>query len=224
MKVIILHGENILESYERLQKFIDSAKERSWEIYTIGSDTRSLPEVLSSESLFAKERLLIIEDTKVFTKKVLDWLKKRTKSIDATLIVYNKGVLGISFLKSLPGVTKVEEFTIPKHIWTLLDSFYPGNSKNLLLLLHALSPKEPLEFVFSLLAKTVRDLYWVKVDSKALSYPSWRITKLQRQSQRFSENLLTNIISDLAEIDIKVKTSEADLLSELDFLIITKLE
>jgi DNA polymerase III delta subunit len=224
MKIIVLHGENVPESYDRLQKFIQSAKDRAWEITSTSDTSSSLAEIISSESLFSKDRLVIVEDIKLLTKKTIDWMKKNTNSIQVTMIIYSKTIISKTFIKSLPKVDKVEEFTLPKHIWTLLDSLYPGNSKNILILLHKLGAKEPLEFVFSLIAKTLRDIYWVKKDSKGLPYPSWRITKLQRQSQRYDETQLKSLISDLADIDIKVKTSQAELLSELDFLIATKLQ
>lgn len=224
MKIIVLHGDNSLASYDRLQKLISSARARSFEITHTGSDSRSLSEILSSVSLFTTDRLLVVEDIKLFTKKELQWISKHFNDNSTTLIIYTKNSLTKTFLNSFPKIDKVEEFTLPKNIWSLLDSFYPGNSKNCLILLHKLSPKEPVEFVFTLLAKLVRDLYWLKSDPKGLPYSPWRITKLQRQSQRYSLEKLKDIISELAEIDIKTKTSQVDLLTELDFLIATKLE
>lgn len=32
MKIIILHGDDNVKSYERLKKFIDTARNRSWEV------------------------------------------------------------------------------------------------------------------------------------------------------------------------------------------------
>lgn len=224
MKIIVLHGDNSFESYLRLQKFIDSGKGRNWEIIRIVTPTADIAEILSSTSLFTKKRLVTIEDPKFLTKRVVDWLKKKGKNLDLTLILYSKSTLTKTFLNSLPVIEKVEEFKLPKLIWSFLDSFYPGNGRNCLLILHKLSPSEPLEFVFTLLAKTLRDLYWVKIDPKGVTLPSWRLQKLMSQSHKFTEKELKDIIADLAEIDIKTKTSQAELASELDFLIASKLE
>ena len=134
-------------------------------------------------------------------------------------------------MKQLPKIDKVEEFKLPKLIWSFLDSCFPGNAKNALLLLHEIIKNEPVEFVFSLLAKHLRDLYWVKVDSPPgqrpsgpVAYPSWRVEKLKRQSHKFSEGSLEDLINSLAQADIKAKTSQGELIDLLDFIIATKLE
>ncbi|OGM84386.1 hypothetical protein A2421_02165 [Candidatus Woesebacteria bacterium RIFOXYC1_FULL_43_18] len=84
--------------------------------------------------------------------------------------------------------------------------------------------KEAPEFIFTLIAKLFRDLYWVKIDAKSLPYPDWRVGKLKAHSSKFTADKLIFLIESLAEIDIKVKTSKADLVSELDLLIIKQLE
>jgi DNA polymerase III delta subunit len=109
-------------------------------------------------------------------------------------------------------------------LWNFLDGLYPGNSERSVKQLHKLIEREAPEFIFTLIAKLFRDLYWAKIDDKSLPYPSWRAGKLKLQSSKFSPEQLKDIISQLAEIDIKVKTSKAEILSELDLLIIKQLE
>ena len=48
--------------------------------------------------------------------------------------------------------------------------------------------------------------------------------KLKKQAGYFSVEKLKDIISKMAEIDIKVKTSKKNLVQLLDFLIISELE
>ncbi|KKQ97536.1 MAG: hypothetical protein UT24_C0012G0132 [Candidatus Woesebacteria bacterium GW2011_GWB1_39_12] len=231
MKIIILHGDNTLESYERLQKFIDNAQSRSWEITRISNASQNIPEALVSTSLFDKEKFVVIENANLINKTTANWLKKNGSELNLTLIIYNQGILSQTFLKQLPKIDKVEEFKLPKLIWSFLDSCFPGNAKNALLLLHEIIKNEPVEFVFSLLAKHLRDLYWVKVDSPPgqrpsgpVAYPSWRVEKLKRQSHKFSEGSLEDLINSLAQADIKAKTSQGELIDLLDFIIATKLE
>ena len=55
------------------------------------------------------------------------------------------------------------------------------------------------------------------------NYPDWRLNKLKSQSNKFSDKLLKEIINDLSNIDVKVKTSKANLKDSLDLLIVKKL-
>ena len=168
--------------------------------------------------------MIILENVSLINKITSDWINKEADNLDATLVIYNQGIVDLKLIKSLPKNTKVEEFKLKSYIWNFLDSFYPGNVKNVLLLLNEVVKKDPVEFLFTLLVRHLRDLYWLKIDPKALNYPSWRLSKLKRQASRFSEKVLKSIIADLADADIKSKTSQVDLKDSLDFLIATKLE
>ena len=77
MKIIVLHGEDSLRSYERLQKFIDVAKSRGLEIEKIYDKSKSVSEVLSSTSLFTPERFFVLEDISLITNVDGEWLKKK---------------------------------------------------------------------------------------------------------------------------------------------------
>ncbi|KKQ52696.1 hypothetical protein A2865_00125 [Candidatus Woesebacteria bacterium RIFCSPHIGHO2_01_FULL_39_17] len=223
MKIIVLHGDNTLESYERLLTFIKEAKKRGWDVKRITS-ARSIPEALVVDSLFEKEKLVVVENITFLGAVVRKFMKLKADKLDTTLIIYHPGTITETFINSLPKVDKVEEFKLPKLIWSFLDSFYPRNARNSLLLLHEIVKTQPLEFVFSLLAKQVRDLYWIKVDSKSMTYPEWRIVKLKVQANKFTNLQLTNLISLLAEADVRSKTSQGNLSDLLDFIIATKLE
>jgi DNA polymerase III delta subunit len=224
MKLIILHGDNTLKSYERLLKFVEVARERGWEVARVVDKTQNIPEILASESLFGSQKLVVIEKINFINKKTSSWLKTNFKTTNANLVIYHQGIISKTFLKLLPKPDKIEEYKLPKLIWSFLDSFSPGNARNCLLLLHVLVKDEPIEFVFSLLAKHVRDLYWVKTDPKSVPYPSWRVGKLSRQAGKFSKTKLIDTIVCLANADIKVKTTQENLINLLDFIIATQLE
>ena len=129
-----------------------------------------------------------------------------------------------SQLNSLPANYQIEEFQLTRYLWKLLDSIAFRNSKETIKLLHIVLKTEPVEFVFSLIAKQVRDLYWVTIDDSSLPYPNWRVGKLKKQASKFTKEQLKNIIHDLAELDIKAKTSKANLADSLDFLLVSHLE
>ena len=224
MKIILLHGNDEARSYLRLTSFIKEAKARSWEVVFLDEGSMSIPETLSSENLFPVERFFILKDVKKLGKKEVEWLNKKSKSLGGNLIIYHQDYLPVTIIKSLPQPLKVEEFKLPKLLFRFLESFLPKKAKETIELLHEVARSEPHEFIFSLFAKHVRDLYWSKVEPKTLPYPSWRVGKLKNQAVSFSTPLLLGILSSLADIDVEVKTSNAEIIPSLDLLIATKLE
>ena len=84
--------------------------------------------------------------------------------------------------------------------------------------------KEAPEFILALIAKHFRDLYWTKVGSDGMNYPTWRMGKLRRQSAMFNDNSLKKAISYLAQSDLKAKTGELPLPISLDLFVATQLE
>ena len=205
MKFIILHGDNTPKLYERLTKFIEVAKKRGWDIIN--------DEINQTPSLFNKGSITIVRKYSLISKRDIQSIVRAT----GTLVIYNEGNIPQIFLKTLPKDIKIEEFKLPKIIWNFLDNISVK-------LLHEVIKTEPIEFVFSVLSKRFRDLYWIQVSPETLPYQSWQIGKLKRQSQRYSTETVKEIITKLSEIDIKVKTSKADLISELDLLLIKSLE
>lgn len=205
MKTIVVHGEHITKSYARLSKFLETAKARDWEIVEDKIET--------TPSLFGKERLFVFRGYQKLTKTDIKTLTK----FPGTLVIYHEGTIPQVFLKTLPKDTRTELYELPKLIWGFLD-----NPK--VKLLHQIIKNEPVEFIFALLAKRFRDLYWVITDPKTLPYQNWQIARLKKQAEKHTAREVAQIINELAEIDIKVKTSKADLLPALDFFLITKLK
>jgi len=222
MKIIIIHGDNIFESYQRLQELISVAKKRKWEIKRVSPDSQSLPEEIVGRGLFEEERLIVFEDIGKIKKSDSDWLKKNKGRVSANLIIYHQAFIPKTVLSSLDS-DKIEEFKLPRLIWIFLDTLSPGNTQASLSLLHKIVKREPVELVFALLARHLRDLFWVKEEGQ-LPFPAWRASKLKRQASKFSIDLLKNLINDMAEADIRVKTSKEKLLDSLDFIIATRLE
>jgi len=212
MNIIVLHGDDTAKSYERLMKFVNVAKKRNWEIVT--DDFPNTP------SLFGTDRLIIYRDFRLLTASDI----KNFDRFDGTLVVYHEGTLPQTFLKRMPKDFKMEKFELPKILFTFLESFYPGNSNRVLKLLHELTDTSAVELVSFMLARHFKDLYSVSVDPKTTAYPSWRLTKLKSQVCKFKIGDLEKLISLLSDIDIRVKSSKADLLTELDLLIVKQLE
>ncbi|MBI3397252.1 hypothetical protein HY045_02135 [Candidatus Woesebacteria bacterium] len=224
MNIILLYGDNLAEIGKRLQKFMDVAKKRGWEIQRIDPIKNILEEVILSPNLFGKERLFVLENPLKLKRNELDWLNKNSQKLEGNLIIVSHSPSSKTLIKSLPKITKSEEFRIPKEIYTLLESIYPGNSKTSLSLFHKVLATEPVELLAFLIFKQIRDLYWVVSDEKSMKYPYWRISKLKSQAKKFDVSNLKLVIGELAEMDILAKSGGRDLISSLDLLLATKLE
>jgi len=223
MKIILIHGDNVDKAYRQYQIYLDKAKNKNWEIIFIDLKKSTFSESIISKSLFTNKTLHILLNANQISDKDAKWLKVKQKDLDNLLIIYNEGNVNKTKLKGIK-IQKEEKFELPKYIWKFLDSFYPGNSKDCIKLFYNTIENEHVEFVFSLISKTLKDLYLIKIDKEALPYPGWRVEKLKRQSDKFNKSLLKDIINDFAHIDIKVKTSRSNLTDLLDFSISTKLE
>lgn len=224
MKIILIHGDYKIKAYERLRKLVDEVRRRNWELTSVEEQTQTIPEIISSQSLFNKNRLVVLKNISKISKKDISWLIKNYLKYDGVLVVYSEGYLNSMLLKSLRNISKIEEYKLPKIIFNLLDSFFPKNSHKIIQLLHKTIKNNPPEFVFSLISKHFRDLYWVNINPKTIPYPSWRIGKLKVQAKKYESSKLKDIIKAMSEIDIEVKTSKADIISSLDLLIATKLQ
>jgi hypothetical protein len=212
MKIIVLHGEDSHKSYSRLSKFMESARERGWEIIY-----DELPE---TPSLFGTDRLVIFRDYHKVTERDI----KRFPLGVGTVVIYYDSDIPPTFLKKMPQDFKMEKFDIPKILFTFLENLYPGNSERAIKMLHALTETDAVELVFYFVAKQMRDLYWVITEPDKTGFPDWKLRKLKSQAMKFDIDTLKKIISELAELDIKVKTSKTELTPSLDLLIMKRLE
>lgn len=223
MNIIVLHGDNIDTLYQRLKVFKNEAKKRSWEIRFVDLNI-NIGEQLSSKSLYTNNVLFILENPIRLKKTEIDWINNNVKSIGGTLTLYSESLLNKTFLKSILNITKVEEYKLPVLIWRLLESIYPGNARNCIKLLHVVIEDESSEFIFALISRHLRDIYWSNLEDNKLPYPDWRISKLRTQARKFPNDRLKQIINLLAEIDTKVKTGKDNIPDSLDFLFATQLE
>ncbi len=224
MKTILLHGDDVIRSYDRLVKFIEAAKKRNWEINYLDDTTVSIPASFLAGSLFGGERFFVLRNVKKISKNDLEWIRDNGEKVEGTLIVYVEGELGKTLGEFLPKDTKSELFALPVIIWSFLDGISPGNTKMVLKTFHKLIETNPPEFLMSLISKHFRNMYWSIADANTLRLPDWRMKKLQNQAQKFGETRLARIIFSLSDIDIMAKTGRGNLGNLLDLLFIEILE
>lgn len=219
MRISLNHGEDTFKAYEAYSALIDQSKARGFEIVPIGN----IKDVV---------RASLFEDKIVFTlerpgKVKLDgwkWFKENAAKYNSNLLIYYEGKAPITLIRNLPKDAKIQKFEFPKILFTYLDSLYPGNSKMALKLFDEICQTQATELVMFMMARHVRDLYWVLVGKETLEMPIWRIQKLARQAGKFNAQKLEEFISKLALIDVKSKIGEANLKQSLDLLIVEALE
>jgi len=224
MKVVLVHGDDVNKSRKRLLAIVENVKKREWEVNRFSEiNKESFLNKFTSGSLFAKNTLYVVENATKISAKDLQWIKKKGEVFPGSLLLYMKSQAPARFVKSLPRGTKFEEFTLPKVIFNMLDSIIPGNSKTFNNLFYELVRRDGQEFVLAVLARYLRDLYWVSSDAVGLGYPSWRVNKLKRQSERLTAERIKAMIDKLSRVDILSKLGKEDLVSGIDLVITREL-
>lgn len=139
MKIIILHGDDTIKSYERLTKFIDEAKKRGWDIVN--------DKIEDTPSLFGTEKLIIVRDHKIIGKKELNLIKK----IPGTLVIYTTGLHPAVSLKMI-NPDKTEKFELPQLLWKFLDNMTVKS-------LHELIKTQPVEYILAMMTWKLKQKY-----------------------------------------------------------------
>ncbi|OGJ38872.1 MAG: hypothetical protein A2383_02635 [Candidatus Pacebacteria bacterium RIFOXYB1_FULL_39_46] len=220
---IILHGENVIKSRERLVKLLTEAKFNGKEIERLTAKQLSpamLETALQKTSLFGTEQMVIIEELHSLPRSA-----KKNQLIDivskanVTVILWEKRDLTPTMLKKFPKA-QVEQFKLTNTLFAWLDAFSPQTAKQKYFELSQKAQSADGEHTcFAMLVRQVRLLIQIK-DGTTPGGPPFVIAKLKKQAQGFSLAQLLSIHHQLYTIDINAKTSGSFLSvgQELDLL------
>ncbi len=222
MNIYLIHGDNNLASYERLQEYVNKAKNKGWNVIIIENNDQNIIDVIRSDTLFNIKKMIVIRKYALINNDILQYLNNEKDGME--FIIYHDNTIPVNFLNKLRNVKKNEEFRLSKYLWKFIENFYPKNVKNCLFYFHESLISDPVELIFSILVGQLKDLYLILYSENPLPYPSWRVQKLKRQADFFGKEKIKMAIDSLSDIDIKVKTSSANLKDELDLFIVRKLE
>jgi len=233
--MLILHGENTLQSRNRLFAYISAAKENHKNVVHLDAkslDVAKLEQALGSDSLFAEEKLLIVEELHSLPKS-----KKKDELISMIgaagsgeavaaieIILWEKRDLTPTMLKKFPGA-KSEQFKLSSSLFTWLDSLSGSKNsaqiKRMLELLRKALQGDGDFMCFSLLGRQVRLLIQAK-EGNMVGLPPFMIGKLKKQSESFSLEQLLAFHHKLVMIDTSFKTSQSrfSLSQELELLMV----
>ncbi|MFH1289240.1 MAG: hypothetical protein ABIH88_00785, partial [Patescibacteria group bacterium] len=153
--MLIIHGENTVQSRDYLNSLIAQAKIQKKEIVKLDGrklDLVTIQEALRNVNLFSSEKLVIVE--RFFSKpqdKIIKFLNDKNPQ---NLILWENKELYPSQAKNLKAQPKI--FKLPAIVFNFLDSVYPLNYKDSLKLFHECLKKTSAEQIFYLLIKQVR--------------------------------------------------------------------
>lgn len=226
MAIVILHGDNQVESRKRLSFLVSAAKKKGFDVRRLegkGLTSNDLLLAGRSQSLLGDNVLVVVEDFLTANKKASDFFAGTQGNSGATFVFWEGKPLSLPMLKKLSSGTKVEEFKIPRVIFKFLESLIPGNTKASLELFHAALKEGQEEFIFTMLSRQVRLLIWAKEDPEGLNLPSWQKTRLLKQAEKISKVQLRLLHGKLLEIDRENKKSQLPegLSSSLELLLLS---
>ncbi|HEX7018055.1 MAG TPA: hypothetical protein VF209_04080 [Patescibacteria group bacterium] len=228
--MIILHGENTVQSRAELGKLLDQARQANKTVVRLEAKRLTLAdlqEALHSESLFGDEKVIVIEElhslpTSNRKKELIEALAAADGDHSSSLILWEKRSLTATMLKKL-GPAESKEFKLSKALFSWLDSLN-GQKRNVsqqLKLFHDALKQEGEYLCFLMLIRQLRMMLQA-MDGGVIKGPPFMISKLKNQAQSFSQTQLLSLHQQLLEIDYRQKTSQSslDLAQELDLLLV----
>lgn len=220
--MLIIHGDNQVDSRQFLLEQIKQAKTKDKEIVRFEgkeTDLERLQQALESRSLLGQEKLVILENFfPKSPKPILDYLIQTNPK---NLIIWENNELSQTKLKKFKAKTNL--FKLPPIIFNFLDSFLPGNNRNALMILKKAVAQSSAENVFYMLARQIRYLIIAnQLGKKGLSglHP-FQQQKIASQAKKFELSQLLTLHRKLLYIDWQQKTGQApmDLAGQLDLLV-----
>jgi DNA polymerase III delta subunit len=206
--MIVLHGDNQIQSREALSKAKEKAVQEGEEVVVLNGQKTTLTEVkqaLESGSLFGGGRLLVLEGllagrASKNQKEISDYLKTEKSSV----VLWEPKKVSVTAIKSVGGEDR--EFKVSAEIFHLTDSLSPGQTKVMLESFATCMNQEGAEMIFYMLCRQVRMMIQAKTDQNSLSGSPYMVSKVVRQVKPFTQGALLKMHEKLYLIDKGVKT------------------
>lgn len=224
--MLIIHGENTVQSRKILQEKIDAAHSKKVEVFRLDAKKLTpsqLQESLGSSDLFGSEKLIVIEElhslpTSQRKKDLIELLSKTNTKTDTETILWEKRSLTKTMLKPF-GLAVEKECKPSNYLFSWLDMIGSTDKKKTVQAFHTALAHEDEMFCFIMFIRQIRMLIQAK-DNTPIAGPPFMITKLKKQAQSLTIEKLLQIHATLLEIDTKIKTSKLrnTVTAELDLI------
>ncbi len=209
--MIVIHGDNIIESRQKLVSIINQAKEKDVLVERLNAQKLDVPTLevkLQKTDLFGHSRMLIIEEFHSQRRS-----KKQTAMInmlnqaEMRVCLWEKRELTATMLKKLDA-DQVFKFKLANSLFNWLDSLSPrSNSKSKQIkLLHQAIQENSDYMCFVMLARQIRMLIQAATGGQVKG-PYFVINKIKRQAKLFSLLQLLSLHQQLYQLDTAIKTS-----------------
>ncbi len=225
---ILIHGDDLEKSRQfffevknklKSPKFLNGEDLSFDELFLISENTSFFDEEIEViiENLFSKNKT----NTKEFKKNV-DYLNSNK---NLSLILWEQNLLTKAQTTLLKDFS-INEFSIPKKMFTFLDNLRPGNSKQLINLYHELRQSEEAELVLFMIIRQFR-LYISAINrskdeiDELKRMAPWQLSKLSSQVKSFTNDQLLKLYTMLFEIELNQKTGKVSypLDTSIDFFL-----
>ncbi len=215
----ILHGDDEVKVHNELLRQIDVAKKSGVQIVRLQAKKLSIADIdtaLATQELFATEKLVIIDSLhglpkSKFKDTLIDYIASTIQKIDpliSVVFVENK-ILTATQLKKFP-TANAQIFKLPVLLFTCMDSLGLKKPSELISLFHKVVETQEPELVFAMLCRQIRMLLLYASDGIYEGAPFGR-SKIERQSQAFTLDVLRQHHQKLLLIDHGQKTSRSSL-------------
>lgn len=217
----IIHGENIVQSRNYLNKMVEQSRQKGIQIVHLEAKPLTIPlleDHTASQSLFGESRLIVIEELHSLPKsarkdELIQFLANLPPSAELEIILWEKRSLTPTMIKKLK-VSNAQEFKITSALFSWLDSLsgnrHAQTQQNMLKSLAKAIDSDGDFMCHSMLVRQVRLLLQAQQGSFASMAP-FMAAKLNKQAQQFSEQQLLTIHHQLLVLDIHQKTSSSKL-------------
>ena len=213
--MIVIHGENIIQSRQKLIKVIEEAKTRNILVERHEADKLNLPTLeskLQKTDLFGHSRLLVIEGLhSLHRSKQKKQLIELVSQASMEICLWEKRLLTKTMLKKLGEhqENQVYEFKLTNTLFAWLDTLspQPKTKKSQLIAFKLALRDNDVYMCLVMFVRQVRLLIQAKVGAE-IKGPFFMINKIKKQANYFKLAQLLKLHAKLYNLDAAMKTSQ----------------
>ncbi|MCX8008136.1 MAG: hypothetical protein N3A54_00360 [Patescibacteria group bacterium] len=229
--IVLLHGDDMLQSREELHALKAKEKEKGKEIKTLDAKTindDASIQILSSHSLFGDRPVVIIENLFSSSGKKTARIQGIIERIqeygaETDIILWEEKEIGKSIIQLLGSKAIIKPYKLPTVVFTFLDSIRPKNARHTLSLYDALLKEKPPEFIYVMLYKRFKQLVLLRSGFSVNGLRPWQITRLTNQARQFTLEQLLSLYRHIRMLEYKRNSGQAefDLKEAIEFMLCT---
>lgn len=228
MSKILIHGDDLVRSRQQYFTLLQTTNKTN-EVIQLNGEKLTLNELkqaLESQSLWHSPKSIFIENLfsrpKSQEQKELHNYIFNYKEKDPNIVIWEKKEIGLAITKKLTA-WQVNKYKIPALVFNFLDSLIPGNKQNILSLLHQAQETTPIELIFYMFVRRIRELIVVsELGKEGIKGAPWQINKILFQAKKWDIKTLYLIYQELLKSEFKIKQGKSplNLAYHLDLLIV----